>query len=501
MLLRIVTMLPVLWGTFAFGAVYRWAYMPLAWACAAVGVVLIALEFRGRPPLKALIAAMMLTALAVTVQLIPFPARSVDRLSPAIAPYEQNYKASYGLIGLDPVEVASPPAQRTLSIAPDKTETGLLLFCALAVFLIGTTRFLSATGGAGAAKFLIGTGVVLALVGIGQYTLTLHDVQPLVYGFWKPQFRSRPFGPFVNPNHFAGWMLMVTPLALALFYDALEQTMTEMRRLAGSRISIASSPRFGTMVIFAISAAVMGLSLLMTRSRSGLAALGVASALAAWVVFRRQQTAIARFAVIGSFLLLLGGAAVWAGADALTSKFEDTKNTTTVGGRIAIWNDTLRIFHDFPWTGSGLDTYGTAMLVYQTFDRTSHYQEAHNEYLQVLAEGGILVGAPVVFMLGAFALTVRRRFREAPKEGTTYWVRVGAVIGLMTIAAQSLVEFSLQMPGNAALFAVMAAIALHQSPRLRVRSELTGPRLRQHTGRGSLGTPSDRPEPVVLQHP
>src|SRR5262249_54312222 len=153
-----------------------------------------------------------------------------------------------------------------------------------------------------------------------------------------------------------------------------------------------------------------------------------------------------------------GGAAAWAGVDTLTSKFETTQNTSTLGGRLVIWDDTLRIFRDFPWTGTGLDTYGTATLVYQTANRFAHNQEAHNEYLQVLAEGGVLVGVPVLFTLGAFVLTVRRRFREAPREGTTYWVRVGAVIGLIAIAAQSLVEFSLQMPGNAALFAVVAAI-------------------------------------------
>jgi O-antigen ligase len=467
-LVGIAAMLPVLWGTFAFGAVYRWAYVPLAIACAVVGVSLLGLEFRGRPSLKPLIAGMALIALSVIIQAMVLPASFVDHVSPARASFEQTYKGSFGVVGSDPADVDGRPAPRTLSIAPDKTWTGLLLFCALSVFLLGTTRLLSATGGSGTARFLIGTGVVLALVGIGQYGLTLHERQPLVYGFWKPQFIARPFGPFINPNHFAGWMLMVTPLALALFYDALEQTLKEMKSLGGSRISIASSPRFGAMAILAISALVMGLSLVMTQSRSGLAALGVASVLAAWVVFRRQQTSLSRLAVVGAFIVLLGGAAAWAGIDTLSNKFETTKNTGTLGGRLTIWDDTLRIFDDFPWTGTGLDTYGTATLVYQTFNRTSHNQEAHNEYLQLLAEGGVLLGVPVLFTLGAFVLAVRRRFQEAPKKGTTYWVRVGAVIGLVAIAAQSLVEFSLQMPGNAALFAVLAAIALHQSPHLRV---------------------------------
>jgi O-antigen ligase len=243
-----------------------------------------------------------------------------------------------------------------------------------------------------------------------------------------------------------------------------------MTRLGDSRISMVSSPRAGALAIFGISSLVMGLSLLMTRSRSGLAALGAASILAALIVFRRQPTRTAKLAVVASFVVLLGGAAAWAGVDALTGKFRasEPRNLSSVGGRLAIWNDTLHVFRAFPVTGSGFNTYGTAMSVYQTFDRTSHYQEAHNEYLQILAEGGMLVGLPVLLTLAVFVTSVRRRFREAPKDGTTYWLRVGAVIGIVAVALQSLVEFSLQMPGNAALFALVAAIALHQSPRLRV---------------------------------
>ena len=95
-----------------------------------------------------------------------------------------------------------------------------------------------------------------------------------------------------------------------------------------------------------------------------------------------------------------------------------------------------------------------------------HFAEAHNEYLQLAAEGGVLVCVPIVAALVVFVAGVRRRFREAPKDGTTYWLRVGAVIGLLCIALQSLVEFSLQMPGNAVLFALLAAIAIHRSPHL-----------------------------------
>jgi O-antigen ligase len=222
------------------------------------------------------------------------------------------------------------------------------------------------------------------------------------------------------------------------------------------------------MVTFGFSSVVMGLSLVLTRSRSGVAALAAGSLLAVWIMLRRQRSIRARLLVIVCFIAVLGGATAWAGLDGLIGKAMSTDPTTnSLGGRLGAWSDTLHIIRDFPLTGSGFNTYGTAMTVYQSSSRSVHFQEAHNDYLQLAAEGGLLLAIPVLVTLGIFARAVQRRFREAPRDGVTYWLRVGAMIGLISIGFQSLVEFSLQMPGNAALFAVMAAIAVHQSPKLR----------------------------------
>ena len=211
---------------------------------------------------------------------------------------------------------------------------------------------------------------------------------------------------------------------------------------------------------------VMGLSLFMTKARSGIGAFALGSVLAAWTVFRRQQSRAAKAAVLASFLLLLVGAMGWAGVDTLAGKFVSADAMESTGFRMGIWKDTVGIIRRFPLTGTGFDTYGVATNIYQT-NRALHFQEAHNDYLQLAAEGGLLVGIPILMTLAIFVRDVRLRFREAPKGGTTYWLRVGAVVSLVSIALQSFVEFSLQMPGNAAFFAVLAAIALHQSPNLR----------------------------------
>jgi O-antigen ligase len=89
--------------------------------------------------------------------------------------------------------------------------------------------------------------------------------------------------------------------------------------------------------------------------------------------------------------------------------------------------------------------------------------EAHNDYLQLLVEGGWLVAVPALALIGLFAREVRRRFRDALDDRTGYWLRLGAVTGLVAIAFQEIVEFSLQMPGNAALFTVLAAVAMRRA--------------------------------------
>jgi O-antigen ligase len=89
-----------------------------------------------------------------------------------------------------------------------------------------------------------------------------------------------------------------------------------------------------------------------------------------------------------------------------------------------------------------------------------HTIEAHNDYMQLLAEGGVALAAVVLAALVVLGALIRRRFRAKEDDPTTYWIRVGATTGLVAIAFQELVEFSLQMPGNAALFAVVAAIAI-----------------------------------------
>jgi len=459
-LLLASTIAAVAWGALAFGAVYPWAYTPLAIACAATGVAAIVSRRRAGPPIGALAVTLSAVALAMAVQVMPLDASWFTRLSPAADAFLRSYEFSYQFAA----------GAHPLSIAPEKTTLAIALFVAFALFLIGAVRLASSTGAPSLARPLIILGTALGLFAIVQAGLFAESNGTIkkIYGFWQPRLGGSPFGSFVNRNHFAGWTMMVLPIALASICAAWEERFAA--KDYRDSLSWLSTRRGAGVMFTTLAAAVMGLALLMTQSRSGMAAFAAAGLMFGGIVVSRQANGRAKIVAVAIVAMLFVGVTAWAGFDRIAGRLTDVPVTDTPHptGRLQAWSDTVRIIRDFPWTGSGVDTYGRAMVVYQTGDRRLHFQEAHNDYLQIAAEGGALVGVPAIMAAVIFMRDVRRRFREAPRHGTSYWLRIGAVIGLVAIALQSTVEFSLQMPGNAALFAVIAALALHRSPNLRL---------------------------------
>ena len=153
-----------------------------------------------------------------------------------------------------------------------------------------------------------------------------------------------------------------------------------------------------------------------------------------------------------------------------TTRLGESLDTASDRNRITIWRESLPVLRDFWFTGTGAGTYGDAMIKYQesrvwipSMSRWAHFNNAHSHYLQVAAEGGLLLLAPV---LTALALVVRfgRRAVRADK-GEMQWARIGAAGGLIGIAVQSIWETSLVMPANAILCGAVAGLLLYQRPK------------------------------------
>jgi O-antigen ligase len=294
-----------------------------------------------------------------------------------------------------------------------------------------------------------------------------------IYGFWTPaNLLSTPFGPYVNKNHFAGWMLMGLPLALGMALGLAERGTRHISGGGRALVLWFSSPEGGKLQLTLFAIVLMGASLLMTKSRSGVGGLAIAVILVSVVAGRRFGSARAGLAALVTLGILF--AVVLGLADSeFTSRV--TSRMDAVELRKNIWSDSAAVIRDFPLAGTGVNTFGTAMVSYQSAQHDQHFQEAHNDYLQVLVEGGALVALPALAALFLIARVIRRRFAAGEDDTLTYWIRVGATIGLIAIAAQALVEFSLQMPGNAAMAVVLLAIALHHPPPRRRRSNSQRP--------------------------
>ncbi len=437
------------WGVLAFGAVYPWAYWPLFITSAALGAWAIRTTQAWRDPrLRRLGVAIGVLLAAGGVQVIALPAWLIARLSPAVDRFFRDYEVGY-----------HPAALHTLSLVPGATWVVLVEIVAFGLLLVGTARMVRRLPLDWLVSQLMGLGVAVAVIGILQKAFVAAD-RPMVYGVWRPLQGGNPFGPFVNRNHFAGWMVMVLPVVVAYSWAVVQRAD---REVVGERagwfrwVGTVEGNRF---LLIATSALIMGVSVVLTGSRSGMASLAVAAvALGAFVV-RRLGGRTRRLAAAAYLGLMLVGAVSWAGMDLVVGRFERAPGE--VQGRLVAWRDTVRMIADFPVFGAGLGGYGHAMLVYQTADRARMYAQAHNDYLQLAAEGGVLVVVPALVVVGILAGGIRRRLVMADDDALTYWVRRGAVCGLLGIAAQSLVEFSLQMPGNAVLCVVLVALAVHR---------------------------------------
>ena len=502
----------VAWGALAFGSVYDWARWPLLTGCALAGAWGLARRVRHeRTHVNGpVLAGLVLVAAAVSVQLVPLDRHTLKAWSPATDAFLRQADVRYAMAAAaDPGSPFDSRANRALaqdkqdsglrqrragesrvpspeprpnvplsgsithplSINPHKTWVGLTCLAGFGLLLLGLARGLDGRHLRVLAPGIVVLGVVMSMIGIVQKALWTGKV----YGFWEPINKGAvAFGPFINRNHFAGWMLLALPVAVGYFASQVARGMVGVQPGWRNRVVWFSTPDASRAVLSGFSILVMGFALALTLSRSGIACFLLAMLLSAFYVLRRQGGS-ARERLLGTYLVVVFVAAVaWAGIDTIGARFAQVD--WALAGRAGAWADAWRIHRMFPWFGTGLNTYGSATLLFQEFEKaTAHYVEAHNDYLQLLVEGGWLVAVPAAVLIGLFAREVRRRFREARDDRTGYWLRVGAVTGIIAIAFQEMVEFSLQMPGNAVLFTVLCAIAIRRASVKRAPSASASP--------------------------
>jgi O-antigen ligase len=399
-----------------------------------------------RPPIaprgaRALDTALCLALIVVALQLVPLPPPLRLTLSPASATMDRGLRLD---AGGDPL---SGPA-RALTVDAEATSRALALGVALVLIFWSARALLSRGAVRRTIRAVSWCGLIASTIAIVQ-----HATAPkLLYWVWRPLIaNARPFGPFVNRNDLATWLVMAMPLTLGYIVAHVDASRHEGRALDIEQVVDERVVWLGA------SVCAMAAALIVSLSRSGLIAAGAALVSLVWFS-RRRLRGRGRVWLLGGIGLVTLVAAAYANPGALATRVGETLDVG-VGGRRQIWSDTIAMVRDFWRTGVGVGAYQRAMVLYQG-PHVFSFNHAHNEYLQIVAEGGALLALPVAaaIVAGAFEIASRLHQDRTP----VFWLRAGAASALTAIGVQSVWETGLRMPANAVLFIVCAAIAVHR---------------------------------------
>jgi O-antigen ligase len=263
---------------------------------------------------------------------------------------------------------------------------------------------------------------------------------------------SNFFGPYGNPDHYAGLMEMLIPFGI--FYVAEHRGVTTALALPVLGVTIAVA------------------SLLLAGSRGGLLALSVeiliVIALACLCARGRERRGLL---AVGFAILVAGLLFTWVDPGSVAKRLG---TVASPGNAWAEWSsfrksvtlDSLRMLRARPILGVGLGNFEIAYPQYQSFPTDLTVDYAHNDYAQAMAETGV-VGAALI--LSALFFFFHLAFRGVGKRlrSPGSWLRLGAAVGCCGLLMHSFVDFNLHIPANAAWFAVLAGIATTDEQPLR----------------------------------
>jgi O-antigen ligase len=348
----------------------------------------------------------------------------------------------YGILQILPLGSLAETAgvagiPRTISFDPFATQVSALHFLAFSIFFAAFLTYINSAERMKKTVYVITIfGFVFAFFAILQAVLS----PTKIYGIYEPRF-AVPFGSFVNRHNFAAYMEMTLGLPLGLMFVG---AVGRDKRL-----------------IYITSIGLMGIALLLSGSRGGFVSL--LAEIFFLVILTTNTKSSAQMAVKTGFSVLLMavvifGAILIGGESSLTRFAETASSKDFSTNRTHIWSVTLDIIKNTLPFGAGLGALGTAYTPYDSLSGLERVEQAHNDYLQVLADAGIiglLLGAYFIYELfktGLRNAKTSNKFRRG--------VAVGALAGCFAILVHSLFDFVLHTTAIAILFIALISLVV-----------------------------------------
>ena len=332
------------------------------------------------------------------------------------------------------------------------TYSRLLLYAAYGMLVFVVTQALRRSSQfEWMAKLLTAYGAVVAAFAV------LQGIAPngRLYWIWKLEQGGSIYGPYVNHNHYAGLIEMLLPFPLVL---AATQFTNGKYKIAAAGI-----------------AALMAGSIFLSGSRGGMIAFLAQMIVLGVLILRRRQGNWTQPLMLGTFLAMVIIFLVWLGSNELTQRLisihAEAREEINGGVRLTIDRDCLTMLLKRPLLGWGLGAFPTVYPGFRSFYTNFFVNEAHNDYLQLLVETGLVGFSIAIWFL---VLVFRRAAGKLQNwtETACGALTVAALLGCIGILVHSFLDFNLQIPANAALFYVLCAIAasapLQESQRRRV---------------------------------
>ncbi len=397
----------------------------------------------------------------ILFQLIPLPPFIIEFISPAAFSIQEKV-----------FTLTDNHSWMTLSVNHKATLSEFFRYGTYVMFYLLTVQFLKEKDTLQAVVLVIAVfGGLLAFSSILQFYLT----KDMALWFRYSPDNSMVVGPYANHNHYAGLMEMIFPIVLALFffYRPRIAKTSFIRGIA----EILSQEKANIHILIGASALLIMVSIFVSLSRGAMISMSVSLVLFSLLLLKRKISRGNTIVIMG-IVMLASLAISWFGWDQILDRFARLKNAQGViyESRLDFWKDSKQIIDDFTATGSGLGTFIHIYPPYKSIIDNRTLSHAHNDYIELLVEGGIIS----FFLIAAFLFVLfykTHRIFLTRRDAFSIYLYLGSLTAVISILIHSFTDFNMHIGANGLWFFFVAGLGV-SSANTNIRRQNTFTRLK-----------------------